>query len=81
MCICVCVVYVCACPRLQEEWGQRGALAAQASPSVSLPPMAPSALTEVVTRGQTAKRQTAMPRETRNIVRHSQTPPAGDKSA
>lgn len=49
--LCICV-RACAC--LQEECGRRGALAAQASPSVSLPPLAPSALAEVVTRRQTA---------------------------
>lgn len=44
---------VCACARELEclqEWGRQGAVAAKASPSVSLPPLAPSALTEVVTR-------------------------------
>lgn len=63
------------------EVGPAGALAAQASPSVSLPPLAPSALAEVVTRRRRAKRQTAAPTETRNIVSHAQTPPAGEKTA
>lgn len=58
--------HVCARQRLQEERGRQGALAAQASPSVSLPPLAPSATTEVVTRRHTAKRQTVTPRETRH---------------
>lgn len=57
---------VCVC--LQEERDRQGALAAQASPSVSLPPLAPSALAEVVTRRQTAKWQNAAPRATRNIA-------------
>lgn len=67
--------YVCACPGLYEEWGQWEALAAQAPPSVSLPPLASCALAEVVARRQTAKRQIAMPRETRNIVSYVQTTP------
>lgn len=77
-----CCVRVCACACLQEEWGRRGALAAQASPSVSLPPLAPSALAEIVTRRQTANgRQTATPRETWTIVNRAQTPPVGEKPA
>ena len=70
-CACVCV-RARAC--LQEKWGPQGALAAQASPSVSLPPLAPSALAEVVTRRQTAKRQNATPRATRNIVSQARLP-------
>lgn len=46
---------VCVCVCLQEERGQQGALATQASLTVSLPPLAPSALAEVVTRRQPAK--------------------------
>lgn len=67
---------MCVCARacLWETWGRQGALAAQASPSVSLLPLAPSALAEVVTRRQTAKRQNATLRATRNIVSQARLP-------
>lgn len=67
VCVHECVLRMCVSACLKEEWGRRGVLAAQASPSVSPPPLAPSALAEVVTRRQTAKRQTAAPRETRTL--------------
>ena len=70
----------CVCC-LQEERGRQGALAAQASPSVSLPPLAPSAFAEVVTRRQTAKWQNAAPRATRNIASQEQAPSVGQKPA
>ena len=70
---------VCVC--LQEERDRQGALAAQASPAVSLPPLAPSALAEVVTRRQTAKWQNATPRATRNIASQAQAPSVGEKPA